>query len=402
MDKILAGVHVVEMCVAAAGPSCGRMLVDMGAEDVMVEPLDGQSTRTTAPNSFHFKCGGKKSLPLNLKTEEGKEAFYKLIEWADVFVSNYRTRALVKLGLDYETLSKINPRLVYGTLSGFGDRGPQKDDAGFDATGWWAKSGLLADAAQPGSIVQVPYATGDFATGHTLCLGICAALFNRERTGKGQKVSTSLMASGIFYNYDMIIESQYGRKPASRKNPPRAMLNTYPCGDGEWVSINATHHWEKTWPYICNFIGRPELIEKYPRHEDTMWDKSAEVVAILDEAFSHKTRDEVYAALKACDTISVEKVNHSIDVITDEQALANEFVFPWTDPQGKTIMHPATPLHLGDESHAELPYGPKLGENTDEVLSMIGYTAEQIADLKAKKVTEDWNPDWGYAGPVKK
>ena len=194
------------------------------------------------------------------------------------------------------------------------------------------------------------------------------------------KVSTSLMASGIFLNYDNIIEAQYGRKPSSRRNPARAMLNTYPCGDGEWISINATHHWDKTWPYICNLIKRPDLIEKYPNHEDTMWDNSAEVVAILDEAFSHFTQEELYKALKACDTISVEKVQHSDAVARDEQAIINGFVREYTDPDGFTFMHPTTPLRFGDDEAPELYYGPKLGEHTVEVLKMLGYDDATIRD----------------------
>lgn len=381
MQKTLDGVKVLEMCVAAAGPSCGRVLVDFGAESIMVEPLEGQSTRYTAPHSFHFKCGGKKGIPCDLKSPEGKELFLKLVKWADVFVSNFRTKALKKLGFSYEDLSAINPRLIYSTITGFGERGPQKDDPGFDATAWWAKSGMLVDAAQEGSIVQIPYALGDFSAGHSLAIGICAALYNREKTGKGIKVSTSLMASGIYLNYDAIVETQYDYKlPTSRKKAARAMLNTYKCGDGEWLSINATHHWEISWPCICRTIGREDLIDKYRCNEDTMWENSPEVISVMDEGFKKLTRDEAYESLKTCGTIAVEKVQHSIDVIADPQVLANEFVFEWTDPDGKKIMHPATPIRMGDESPAELAYGPKLGEHSVEVMKMLGYSDETIKD----------------------
>ena len=387
MDKMLEGIKVLDMCVAAAGPSCSRMLVDFGAEDIMVEPLEGQSTRKTAPHSYDFKCGGKKSIPCNLKTPEGKELFLKLVKWADVFVSNYRTKALVKLGLTYEELSAINPRLVYATLSGFGDDGPQRNDAGFDATAWWAKSGMLVDIAQPDSIINIPYAVGDFSAGHSLAMGICAALYHRERTGKGTKVRTSLMGSGIFLNYHAIIESQYGLKlPSSRKEPERSMLNTYQCGDGEWISMNATHHWDVTWPALCNFIGRPDLIEKYPNYEDTCWEHAAEVTAIFDEAFKHFTRDEVYEGLKACGTISIEKASHSLDVAKDEQAIANGFVKEWTDKDGKTIMHPTTPLRFGDNEPAPLLRGPGLGEHTEQIMEMLGYSAEEIQDYVTRGI----------------
>ena len=387
MQKILKGVRVLDMCVAAAGPSCSRMLVDMGAEDIMIEPLEGQSTRYTAPHSYHFKCGGKKSIPCNLKTPEGRELFLKLIQWTDVFVTNFRTRALTKLGFSYEELSAINPRLIYGAISGFGNRGPMKDEAGFDATAWWAKSGLMVDAAQAGSIIQIPYATGDFSTGHTLAVGICAALYNREKTGKGCKLATSLMASGIFLNYDAILESQYGFKlPTTRKASMRALLNTYQCGDGEWLSINATHHCDISWPCLCKVIGREDLIDRYHCNEDTMWENAPEVIKILDEGFQKLTQDEAYQGLRACGTIAVEKVQHSIDVASDPQAIANEFVVPWTDPEGNTVMHPVTPLRVGDEAPPELFYGPRLGEHTIEVMQMLGYSNETIQDYIQKGI----------------
>lgn len=387
MEKMLEGVKVLDMCVAAAGPSCSRMLVDFGAVDIMVEPLEGQSTRKTAPNSYDFKCGGKKSIPINLKSEEGKNLFLKLVNWADVMVTNFREKALVKLGLDYDTLSQVNPRLVYAHISGFGEAGPQKDDAGFDATGWWAKSGMLVDIAQPDSIINIPYAVGDFSAGHSLAMGVCAALYHREKTGKGTKVMTSLMASGIFLNYHAIIESQHGLElPASRKKPERSMLNTYQCGDGEWISMNATHHWDITWPALCNFIGRPELIDQYPNYEDTCWEHAEEVTAIFDEAFKKFTRDEVYEGLKECGTISIEKASHSIDVTKDEQAIANGFVKPFTYRDGRKIMHPTTPLRFGDNEPAELLHGPLLGEHTKEVMEMLGYSKEEIADYIGRKI----------------
>ena len=392
MQKTLEGIKVLDMCLAAAGPACTRFLVDFGAEDILIEPLTGTTSRTNAPHSFDIKCAGKKSVPVDLKSPEGKELFLKLVKWADVFVSNYRLGALERLGFSYEALSEINPRLIYATNSGFGNRGPLKDDPGFDAVCWWAKSGMMVDAAQAGDIVQVPYAVGDFSAGQTLALGVCAALFNREKTGKGCRVSTSLMASGVFLNYDAIIETQYGfHLPTTRKASMRAVLNNYQCSDGEWISINAQHHWSVTWPCICNLIGRPDLIDKYPNKEATMYEHAPEVIAALDEGFRKLTSDEAIAGLKACGKIAVTKCQHSIDVASDPQAIEDEQVYPWTDKDGKTIMMPATPLRFGDEEPAKIGLGPELGENTVEVMRMLGYTEEQIQDYIDRKIVIAYN-----------
>lgn len=385
MLKTLEGVKVLEMTLAAAGPACGRLLVDFGAESILIEPPTGTTSRTNAPHSFDIKCGGKKSVPCDLKTPEGRELFLKLIKWADVFVSNYRIKALNKLGFSYEELKKINPRIIYAVISGYGTRGPQKDDPGFDAPCFWAKSGLLVDAAQEGSIVQYPYAVGDFNAGEMLALGVCGALYRREKTGEGCKITTSLMANGVFLNYDAIIETQYGYKlPTSRKKTMRAVLNTYQCSDG-WIILNAQHHWETSWPCICNLIGRPDLIDKYPNMESTMYDNSPPVIAALDEGFKKMTCEEAISGLLACGTIAVQKVQHSIDVASDPQAFANDMVFEWTDRDGKKIMMPATPVAFNDET-PKFTFGPELGEHTVEVMKMLGYSDDVIQDYIKRRI----------------
>lgn len=185
MKKMLEGVKVIDFTLAAAGPGCTKILVDYGAEDILIEPLEGTTSRTNAPHTFNFKCAGKKSVPVNLKTPEGKAFIYKLVEWADVFVSNYRAKALNKLGLSYEDLRAINPGLVYATISGYGGRGPKKDDPGFDTTCFWANGGMMLDISQKdGEIINAPIAIGDVAAGQGLAVGVCAALYHREKPAR--------------------------------------------------------------------------------------------------------------------------------------------------------------------------------------------------------------------------
>ena len=134
MKRMLEGIKVVDCTLAAAGPACTKILTDYGTETILIEPVTGTSTRSDAPRTIDYKCGGKKSVPVNLKTSEGMEFMYRLIVWADVFVSNYRKQALERLGLGYEKMKEVNPRLVYATLNGYGNRGPLKAAPGFDVT----------------------------------------------------------------------------------------------------------------------------------------------------------------------------------------------------------------------------------------------------------------------------
>lgn len=384
MEKMLKGIKVVDFTLAAAGPGCTKLLTDYGAEDILIEPLQGTTSRTNAPHTFNYKCGGKKSVPVNLKTPEGIEFMYKLIARADVFVSNYRKKALEKLGLSYEKLSEINPRLIYATISGYGNRGPKKADPGFDTTCFWANGGMMADISQKGeAIINAPIAIGDVAAGQGLAAGICAALYNREKTGKGTYITTSLLGEAAWLNFDAIIESQYGQEfPKSRKAPMRAVLNTFQCGDGKWITLNATHHWETSWPCICNLIGRPDLIEKYPSNESTMYENAPAVVAALDEGFKKFTRDEVVKALSACGTIAAELVLNSIDLLEDPQVKENEMLIESdaVTEDGKKVMIPVTPLRFGDEHPAEYLPGPGLGEHTVEVMKLLGYEDDTIKD----------------------
>lgn len=384
MKRMLEGIKVVDCTLAAAGPACTKILTDYGTETILIEPVTGTSTRTDAPRTFNYKCGGKKSVPVNLKKPEGIEFMYKLIAWADVFVSNYRKQALERLGLGYRKLKEINSQLVYATLNGYGNRGPMKADPGFDVTCFWAHGGIMADISQKGkAIINAPIAIGDVSTGQGLAAGICAALYNRERTGQGTCITTSLLGQSLWLNFDAIIESQYGEKfPKSRKSPMRAVLNTYQCGDGKWITLNAQHHWEISWPYICNFIGRPELIAQYPDKESTMYERSAEVVAALDEGFKKFTRDEVIEALTSCGIIAVAPVLNSVDLLEDPQILANEMLIESDkmSRDGRKIKIPVSPVRFEDEHPAEYLPGPELGENTVEMLEMLGYREDTIKD----------------------
>lgn len=389
MEKMLKGIKVLSFSLAAAGPTTAQYLRNMGATVIHVEPPAGCSTRNNfSIEEKEWNLGGTRSIAINAKDPKGYEVLTKLIQDCDVFISNYRERALVKLKLDHDTVMGINPRIVYGMLYGYGPTGPQKDDPGYDTTCFWAKGGLMRDIVEPGTVVVPPIAVGDDTASTALAMGICAALYNRTVTGKGTFVSSSIFAMSLFLNNDAIMASQKGEKyPKSRKLPIRSLLNSYQAGDGEWISMNANNHVDENWPFICKIIGREDLADKYHTSFDTMNEHAPEIVEVLDEGFKKFTRDELVAKLKECPTISVEPVQSSADTINDPQAEANNYFIDHTLADGRTIKMPACPVKFGDNGANEVGPVPELGHDTRDILASLGYSEEEVnAMIESKAV----------------
>ncbi len=399
MFKLLDGIKVVDFTLAGSGPSCTKLLTEFGADDIWIEPLAGTSTRTV--HKYDFYTAGKRNITLNLKTPEGKEAIYRMIKEADVFVTNYRPKAVKKLGLDYETLKELNPGLIYASLTGFGEEGEKANNAGYDPVAFWAEGGLLLDIAEKGSLVVPPIAVGDITSGMCLAFGVASALYNREKTGKGCHVFTSLLANAAYLNHDALIELQYGEEyPKTRLAPRRSLLNTYQCGDGKWLVLSIAQNFDRYFNrFVTEVIDRPDLADnpKYQCMEDTMYENAPEFVQILDEAFSKMTRDEAIARLRAIDA-PVDAVQSTADLLTDQQVLDNKYIFKreaTTLPaEGqKDIWVPAAPLKVEDVDCGteNTDKGPKLGEHSVEILKEYGYSDEEIQDMLDKKVISQSN-----------
>ena len=275
MYKPLDGIKVVDLTLAGSGPSCTKLLAEFGAEVIWVEALRGTTTR--AVHKFDFYCTGKQALTLNLKSSEGKEALSRIIKDSDVFVSNYRPKGLKSLGLTYEEVKSIRPDIIYATLNGFGEEGPEANNPGYDPVAFWSKGGLLSDIAEKGSLVVPPIAIGDITAGQGLFGGICAALMGRAKTGEGCHVFTSLLAQAVYLNHDALIETQYGEQyPKTRLEPRRSMLNTYQCKDGKWITMTIVDKFEKYFNPLMKVIDREDLIgdSRWKSIEDTMYDNA--------------------------------------------------------------------------------------------------------------------------------
>ena len=403
----LQGIKVLDFSTYAAAPICSMTLADWGADVIKIEPLMGDMFRyfgfimmcpVQEDDNIQFEMDNrnKRGLSLNLKTHEGKEIIHKLLEAADVLVTNYRPKALESLGLDYEAVSKANPRLVYAYLNGYGDAGPDRDKPGFDLSAYFARSGILVEMPEPGSPPLPALAGfGDHPTGTILAGGICAALLQRERTGKGCKVQTSLFNTAL-WNLQLNIASannnahlspeEYDNLKTRRKKPRSGLMNTYQSKDGRWITVMALEY-DRYWrPFAEIVLQRPDLAND-PRFNNQAagFQHGEDLAAIIDEAFGKLAEHEIVTRLKAAD-IAHEVNLRWREIKNDAQALENGFIIERKMPSGRTDWVVGNPVRFNGERTTIRRGAPRLGEHNDEILSELGYGAERIAAWRAGMV----------------
>lgn len=388
MQQVLKGVKVIDFTMAVSAPVCTKMLHCFGADVITVEALTGNTTRFGDNHSFDFLSNGKKNIAVDLKTDEGKEIMLQLVAQADVFVANFRAKALKKLGLSYEDLKAVNPGLIYAVVDGYGNVGPMKDDPGYDVICFWARAGLQRDMSPAEMLMPTPVSVGDTATGISLTAAVCAALYNKKVTGEGTYVTSSILSTGIFLNNDCFMEAQFGsRFPKSHSTARRALMNSYRCKDGEWLSI-LTIKFDRDFNNLLRAVGREDLIgdPRWTCIEDTMEEHAPELIAILDDAFSKMTRDEAIARIRPID-IGLSPVMSTLDTIDDAQVQANRFVLDYTYETGEHTWVPAIPCRIGADYEPEpVQRGPRLGQDTVAILRSLGYEQAQIERLIEKNI----------------
>ena len=299
MKKPLEGVRVIDFSTFVAAPVCCRLLADLGAEVIKLERPEGDGWRLTGVSYnpirfsdkenpvFDIYNSGKRHIALNLKSADGMEALHKLLETSDVFVTNTRPKALKKLGLSYEDLKEMYPRLIYGIVLGYGEEGPDKDMRAFDTSAFWARGGFLMDQSvkkdnyEP---AQPPYSMGDTVTGYLLMGEICAALYRREQTGTGDYVRSGLFHNSIFTMGTMAIISQppFGRVHPRTRSEWSAPSGNYECADGEWVLISGYN--AALNDTILEMVGQKELLADPNRYKDRARLYETMRKAMLEEA----------------------------------------------------------------------------------------------------------------------
>jgi len=404
-QKPLEGIKVIEMSTFIAVPACARFFAEFGADVIKIEPKVGDQVRFNGESegrlgdpfentTFDLENAHKRSLVINLKAPEGREILYKLLEDTDIFVTNWRPQALSKLGLNYEDLKERFPKLVYASLTGFGETGPDMELPGYDFTAFWARGGLLGTLYQKDSepINLIP-GVGDHITGMFMAAGIMTALYNVQRTGKGDYITINLLHTSIFVQAIAIQAAQYeglGQVyPISRKTAENPFNNTYRSKDGRHIQISMPP-FDIFYPKFMPLIGRADLVgnERYTINSITRNKLHAEFIQIVGDAFAEKTAEEWSQILTDGD-IPFSICHTWEEVLKDRQAWATGVFEEMDYPSGKrTMIRPPVKIEGADV----LPYvrAPMLAEDSEEILRELGYTDEQLKGMHEAGVYNTW------------
>jgi crotonobetainyl-CoA:carnitine CoA-transferase CaiB-like acyl-CoA transferase len=396
----LAGVRVVEISMFQQGPVAGMRLGDLGADVIKVEPKTGDPARGfmriigveagLKGRNYYFENNNrnKRSIVIDMTTAKGKEVFFKLIDEADVFLNNMSIEAPIRMGIGPDVLMARNPRLIYAQASGWGRKGPDANDYSFDYTGI-ARSGLMMSCGERGGPpAQILPGMGDELGGLVCAWAVTAALYGREKTGKGQLVDTSLMGSliamlGLIMAAPAILGQEFPR--AIRAQAGNPIYNHYRCQDDKWIAI-AHLQPDRYWPNVCRALGMTEL-EKDPRFNsiETRAENTKELVAIMDEKFASRPREEWLQVLRKEGCICTP-IQSPIEVSNDEQAIANNYFVYVDHPVWGRIKMVGFPWDFSETPAEWQREAPEFGQHTEEILLELGYTWEDIAKLKEEEV----------------
>jgi cinnamoyl-CoA:phenyllactate CoA-transferase len=406
-NKPLAGVKVVEYATFIAAATTGRFLADLGADVIKIESAKGDPLRYTAPTEgrpadkwslFHenttwdLENGNKRCLSLNTKTPEGKEALFKLLEDADIFITNNRVQSLAKNGLDYDSLKERFPKLVYGMITGYGDKGPDKDLPGFDFTAFFARAGYLDSLRQKGTIpMNVCPGLGDHNVGMNLAAGVLAALYHAEKTGKGERVATSLLETAV-HNMGMMVQAaqytDYGVKyPIAIREANNPLNAAWETKDGRFIQT-CMPDYNTYFDRWMDVIGKPELkgSDRYfPAVSMVEQGTGIEVYDMISEAMKTKTAAEWTPILTEAD-FAFSLCQTWEEMLEDEQIWANDCYTKMTYDNGAERVLVNLPIRFQEMGKPEYNRGPMIGEHSEDVLREIGYTEDQIAAFKENGV----------------
>lgn len=392
---LLQGLKVIEFASYIAAPGAAGILADWGAEVIKVERPEGDPMRNVFGDAksalsgnptFGLDNRGKRAVVLDTSKPDGREALTRLAAEADIFLTNVRPASLKRAGLDDETLRAANPRLIYAVVTGYGLDGPDAAKPGFDVTAFWSRAGVAHMHAPKGTdpfILRT--GVGDHTTSLATVSAILAAVYEREKTGVGRLVQTSLLATGVYtVGSDMAVQLAFGKLASNRPRsaPFDPTANFYKSRDGHWFVLNPRGG-GKDWQLLATACGRPDLLEdeRFPTGR-LRKDNSVALVTELDDAFGGLDFEDIARRLDEVDLVWAP-VQTPAQVAADPQVAAAGALIDVEDGQGGTYRSPAAPARFPGADATVRPAAPALGQHTREVLAEIGYAPAEIEAMLA-------------------
>ncbi len=398
---LFEGLKVVDCGTWIAGPVAGTILADFGADVVKVEiPGAGDPFRALANGplsprasvNYNWITDGrnKRSIALNLATNEGRDILMQLVRQCDVFITNQPFPTRRKLRLNYEDLQPENPRMIYASLTAYGEEGPDAELEGFDGVAWWARSGLMDMVRYPGAIPggSVP-GMGDHPTAVAVYAAIVTALMRRERTGKGSKVHTSLLANGVWSNACLAQAAVIGAEFPVREVPPPPPRSPnrvlYETSDNRLLQLYMVRTHDEV-DRLLIAAGRDDLLAD-PRFADpaSRMEHAPALVEQLRQTFRERPAAEWMRTFRESG-VPVTLVAEMGDLLTDPQLIANNIVAPPTDPRVPADLVINHPLNIDGMPREGARWAPEVGEHTDEVLAELGFDPAAVASLHARGI----------------
>ena len=403
----MTGIRVLELGNMVAAATCTRMMADLGADVIKIENTTTGDTFRFWPRSvgaptqddynplFDNLNANKKSISLNLKTAEGQAIMYKLLETADIFITNVRTRGLAHMGLDYDTLKVKFPKLVMGQQEAYGTKGPDKDKPGYDNTAFWARCGFMygqkvdRDGQEEAIPLYQPMGVGDTACAMAMMAGCNAALLKARETGKGDHITIPLYGTAIFMTNIQICGTQFGYHYPKSRNSSSPFGAPYLCADGHWFMPQVAN-FNKDYKAFYEVTGCTDYLENPDfavRANFNNIEFNTPVIARFEKIFATKTADEWCELFKARD-LCYEKLYTYEEVLEDEQAIVNDYIYEMEYANGKKAKTIRTAIRSENTGLVEIKQGPMLGQNSVELLKEVGMDDAAIQDYLAKGIVK--------------
>ena len=410
MTKLLEGVKVVELANFIAAATAGRFLADCGAEVIKVESAKGDPLRFTAPGenrpldmhentTWELENANKKCISINLRTEKGKEVFFKMLEDADVLITNWRVQALERAGLDYDTIKERFPKLVYALCTGYGEKGPDRNLPGFDFTAFFARGGYLETLRQKNSKpMNVVPGVGDHNVGMNLAAGILAALYHAKVTGVGEKVETSLFESAIFNMGMMVQAANYdlGAKdyPIDCRERVQPFLSAWNTKDDRYIQT-CMPDYNTYYNKFMVALDREDLVDNptyFPLQNLINNKLSQQMYDMLMDIFKTKTAAEWSQILRVHD-IPFGLAQNWEEILNDEQAWANDCLHKMKYDNGNERTLVCLPVKFENMGKPEYNKGPMIGEHGAEIVESLGYNKDEVATMLENKELYIWKDE---------